>query len=104
VGAKETRVGNFSRKASPHPSKAFNKDSRKSSHFTIEDGIVSPFLRTKLVKYDPFLKVLRIHKGLFQKSLMRVKGRALAHPLAPLTDKLQFILIQLISLKSVKVT
>ena len=90
-------MGNFSRKptqiaydllcefasqtsASPHPSKAFNKDSRKSSRFTIENGGVLPFGWTKLVKFVPFLKVFEIPKNFFQKVLWRVKGRALAHP------------------------
>jgi len=43
------------------------------------------------VKFDPFLKVFEIQKNFFQKVLLRVKGRALAHPLASLTDKLQII-------------
>jgi hypothetical protein len=62
-------------------SETFNKDSRKSSHFTIENGGVSPFYRTKLVKIIPFLKVFEVLRNFFQKVSKRVKGRALAHPL-----------------------
>ena len=41
----------------------------KNSHFTIENGGVSPFSRTELVKIIPFLKVFEIPKDFFQKVL-----------------------------------
>jgi len=55
--------------------KNFNKDRLKSSHFTIENGGVSSLLRTKLVKFIPFLKVFGILNPFFQKGVKPPEAR-----------------------------
>jgi len=76
----ETRVGNFSRKASPHPSKAFKKGIN-FTNLVLKNGETMPF---SIVKWLLFLlSYVKLFAKLFLEKACRRRHASPPHP----TDK-----------------